>query len=84
MHNKRYDGYRAYQYLEPSDYPQTELVPQLDRVPSRKVVTSAEQEGRVEKIFAEHLIVSLHDHCFVALQSSAQLHLGLVGQPRQA
>ncbi|HLU83428.1 MAG TPA: membrane dipeptidase [Trueperaceae bacterium] len=66
MHNKRYDGYRAYQYLEPSDYPQTELVPQLDRVPSRKVVTSAEQEGRVEKIFAEHLIVSLHDHCFVA------------------
>ena len=47
MNTKRYDGYRAYQYLEPGDYPQTELVPQLDRV----CVTYVEEgKLRVKKV----------------------------------
>ena len=67
MKQKRYDGYRAYQYLVPGeDLPEFELVPQLDRVPSSKVATTAEQERRVEAIFRDRLVISLHDHAFVA------------------
>jgi len=45
---KRYDGYKAYQYLEAGvDYKEYELVEQLDRVPSRKVEVSAEQEQQL-------------------------------------
>lgn len=66
MQKKRYTGYRSFQYLDPSDYPQVELVPELGRVPSLRVPTSEAEEARVAKIFAEHLVISLHDHCFVA------------------
>lgn len=66
MQNKRYDGYTSFQYLEPGDYPGVELVPQLDRVPSTRVPTSEAEEARVRSIFERHLVISLHDHCFVA------------------
>lgn len=66
MQKKRYAGYRSFQYLEPSDYPDLELVPELNRVPSQQVPTTPEQESRVAQIFAEQLVISLHDHCFVA------------------
>jgi membrane dipeptidase len=66
MQKKRYDGYRSFQYLEPGDIPDLELVAELNRVPSRQVPTTPEQEARVAGIFAEHLVISLHDHCFVA------------------
>jgi membrane dipeptidase len=66
MNKKNYDGYRAYQYLDPKDLPKVELVPQLNRVPSRKVATTDEQESRVAAIFDANLIISLHDHCFVS------------------
>ncbi|MEX2501191.1 MAG: membrane dipeptidase [Trueperaceae bacterium] len=66
MQRKTYDGYQAYQYLDPQDLPKHELVPQIDRVPSNRVTTDDAQEQRVRRIFEEHLIVSLHDHSFVA------------------
>lgn len=67
MKRKSYDGYRSYQYLVPGeDLPEFELVEQLDRVPSSRVPTSDEQEARVRRIFEESLVISLHDHCFVA------------------
>ncbi len=66
MQRKNYDGYTAYQYLDPEDLPKVELVPQLDRVPSTRVPTDDAQEARVRTIFEENLIVSLHDHCFVS------------------
>jgi membrane dipeptidase len=66
MQKKRYDGYRSFQYLEPGDVPDLELAAELNRVPSRQVPTSADEEARVARIFAEHLVISLHDHCFVA------------------
>ena len=67
MNRKRYDGYRSYQYLvEGEDYPAFELVDQLDRVDSSKVATSDEQEARVSRLLDENLVISLHDHCFVA------------------
>lgn len=66
MQKKRYDGYRSFQYLDRGDYPDVELVPELHRVPSRRVATSEAEEARVQRIFDEHLVISLHDHCFVA------------------
>ncbi|HLV11117.1 MAG TPA: membrane dipeptidase [Trueperaceae bacterium] len=66
MQAKKYDGYRSFQYLDPEDLPDIELVPQLGRVPSRAPDTTPEQEERVKRIFAENLVISLHDHCFVA------------------
>lgn len=66
MQAKKYDGYRAYQYLDPEDLPQVELVPELGRVPSKAPETTSEQESRVKRIFEENLVISLHDHCFVA------------------
>ena len=67
MQRKRYDGYTSYQYLEPGeDYKAFELAQQLERVPSRKVEVTNEQEGRVEQLFLNNLVISLHDHCFVA------------------
>jgi len=66
MQKKRYDGYRAFQYLDRGDYPDVELVPELNRVASRRVATSDAEEARVQRIFDEHLVISLHDHCFVA------------------
>jgi membrane dipeptidase len=66
MQKKRYTGYKSFQYLEPGDYPSAELVPELNRVPSTRVATTEAEEARVRKIFQEHLVISLHDHCFVA------------------
>jgi membrane dipeptidase len=66
MQKKRYDGYTSFQYLDPGEYPSVELVPELDRVPSTRVPTSDAEEARVRSIFERHLVISLHDHCFVA------------------
>ncbi len=67
MQKKNYDGYQAFQYLDAGeDLPNFELVEQFDRVPSKQVEVTAEQAERVQNIFDEHLIISLHDHTFVA------------------
>ena len=66
MQKKRYAGYRSFQYLEEGDYPNVELVPELGRVPSTRLATTEAEEARVRQIFQDHLVISLHDHCFVA------------------
>lgn len=67
MQKKRYDGYKSFQYLEAgTDYKAFKLVPELNRVPSKQVEVTPEQEERVKRIFEENLIISLHDHCFVS------------------
>lgn len=65
---KKYDGYKSFQYLEAGvDFQEFDLVPELNRVPdSMQVEVTAEQEARVEGIFRDHLVISLHDHAFVA------------------
>src|SRR5690625_3138977 len=67
MWRKKYDGYSLFQYLEAGvDYKEYELVSELNRVPnSTQVQTTPEQEKRVEAIFRDHLVISLHDHAFV-------------------
>ena len=67
MQKKNYHGYTSFQYLEPEkDYKVYELVQELNRVPSTQVEVSSEQEARVKTIFEKNIIISLHDHCFVA------------------
>lgn len=67
MQRKRYNGYKSFSYLEPgSDYKAFELVPELNRVPSTQVATTPEQEARVKTLFETTMMISLHDHCFVA------------------
>ena len=62
----KYKGYKSFEYLEPgTDYREFKLAKELDRVPSRKVDVSDSQEDRVQRLLAENLAVSLHDHCFV-------------------
>jgi len=63
---KAYDGYRSYQYLEAGvDYEVFDLAPELDRVPPHDIALSAAEEARVDQIFSESPVISLHDHCFV-------------------
>lgn len=70
MQKKRYDGYKSFQYLEPGvDYKEYKLVKELNRVPSKQVEVSPEEEARVKRLFEENLVISLHDHCFVALEN---------------
>lgn len=67
MQRKRYSGYKSFDYLEPgSDYKVFELAPELNRVTSTQVPTTPEQEARVKDLFQNTLMISLHDHCFVA------------------
>ncbi|PYE52706.1 dipeptidase [Deinococcus yavapaiensis] len=67
MQAKRYSGYKSFSYLEPDvDYKVFELAPELNRVPSKRVEVTPEQEERVRRVFGEHLMISLHDHCFIA------------------
>ena len=73
MQKKRYDGYKSFQYLEAGvDYKPYELVAELDRVPSRKVDVTDAEEARVQRIFQENLVISLHDHAFVAIKDLSQ------------
>ena len=73
MQKKNYDGYRSFQYLEAgTDYKHYPLARELDRVPSKQVEVTPEEEQRVKRIFQEHLMVSLHDHCFVAPEDLGQ------------
>lgn len=73
MNPKNYDGYKSFQYLEPGvDYKEFELDKQVDRVPSRQVKVTGEQAGRVARLMNDNLVVSLHDHLFVAPKDLGQ------------
>src|SRR5919109_165239 len=62
----KYAGYRSFDYLEPgTDFTEFTLAKELDRVPSKKVEVSDVQEQRVQRLLDEHVVISLHDHCFV-------------------
>ncbi|HEY6538795.1 MAG TPA: membrane dipeptidase [Candidatus Dormibacteraeota bacterium] len=63
MKQTAYRGYHSYDYLVPDqDYRVFELAAELDRVPSRPVPTSADEEARVERLMSEGPVISLHDH----------------------
>jgi membrane dipeptidase len=71
---KKYSGYRSFQYLEPgTDYTEFKLAKEVNRVASRPVEVSSEQEARAQKIMEENLVVSLHDHAFVVPEDLDQI-----------
>lgn len=60
---KHYDGYEAFQYLEPGvDYRPIKLATDLDRVEPYIVPVTEEQEAEVQQILDEEIIVSAHEH----------------------
>jgi membrane dipeptidase len=74
MTHKRYSGYRSFQFLEPEvDYRPFKLAKEIDRVPSRAVAVSAEQEARVQGLLDENLVISLHDHAFVVPEDPEEI-----------
>jgi membrane dipeptidase len=62
----RYAGYRSFSYLEAGkDYKSFKLAAEIDRVPSKPVDVTPEQERRVHDIFEKTVVVALHEHPFV-------------------
>jgi len=59
----RADGYRSFQYLEPDvDYRVFELAPQIGRVEPYVVPLGDAEERRAQRVLAENIAISLHDH----------------------
>lgn len=60
---KGYKGYKSYQYLQENvDYKYFKLADELNRVEPYLILLTREQEQRVEKIIAENIVISLHEH----------------------
>jgi membrane dipeptidase len=61
--NKKYDGYKAYQYLKAGfDYKEFKLCPEFNRVPPYFLPLSKSEEERFEDIVRKNVLISLHDH----------------------
>ena len=59
----RYAGYRSFAYLQPgADYRAFELATDLDRVEPYVVAVSGAEEARAQRLLAENIAISLHDH----------------------
>ena len=71
---KRYTGYRSFDYLESGvDYTPFRLAREVDRVASGVVEISSEQAARAQKLLEESLVISLHDHAFVVPENPEQI-----------
>ncbi|HEY0248555.1 MAG TPA: membrane dipeptidase [Gryllotalpicola sp.] len=69
-----YRGYQAYSYLEPGrDYQEFALAAQLDRVPAYSLALDEEQAARVERLFRDHPVISLHEHGIVLPEDGEQI-----------
>lgn len=61
--NKKYDGYKSYQYLEENvDYKKFELQEHSNYGEPYEVPLSEAEEARVKALIEENLYISLHDH----------------------
>jgi len=61
--NKRYSGYRAYQYLEPKiDYTEVKLRDEIKKDWSYTFPLSKTEEERFESIVEKNVLVDLHEH----------------------
>ena len=74
MQKKRYDGYKSFQYLVPGeDYRPFELAKEVGRVEPTIYPVSEEEEQRVQRLLAEHIVVSVHDHSSVMPEDLGQV-----------
>jgi membrane dipeptidase len=56
-------AYTAYSYLTPGvDFRSFELVPEFSRVPPYVAGLTAEEQQRAQRLLADSLVISLHDH----------------------
>lgn len=61
--NKRYTGFKSFQYLEPgSDYRVFEPAKEIARVEPYQVPLSEPEEKRVHALYKECIVIALHDH----------------------
>jgi membrane dipeptidase len=74
MRSKQYDGYRSFQYLEPgTDYRPFPLAKEIGRVPPFEIPVTPEEAARVDNIFDQSLVISLHDHPFVIPENPKEI-----------
>jgi membrane dipeptidase len=74
MPKKAYTGYRSFQYLEPDvDYKPFRLAKEVGRVEPYVVPVSEAEERRAQRLLADHVIVSLHDHITVFPEDMGQI-----------
>lgn len=72
--HKKYDGYQSFQYLEAGkDYKPYKLSKQINRVEPYVYPVSEEQEELVEQIMEEDLMISLHEHTFIAPEDLSKI-----------
>jgi membrane dipeptidase len=88
--NTRYDGYRAFQYLEPDlDYRSFNLVDEPFRVAPYWVPLSGGEEEGAEGLLEDSVVISLHEHLglmpediekeFIPYQNEGREFLGYEG-----
>lgn len=83
MQKKRYTGYRSFQYLDPGeDYVPFELAKEIGRVEPYIHPVSEEQERRVQRLLADNLVISVHDHASLSPEDLGQV-LDYVRQGRE-
>ena len=71
--NKKYDGYKAYQYLKPGfDYKEFKRSKTFDRVPPHIIPLSKSEEDRFEQIVEKNILVSMHDHPVILTEDPGQ------------
>ena len=67
MYNKKYSGYKSFDYLDKKDYKQFEMEKEMGwgDVEPYEVPLSGPEEERFKKIIKENIVISLHDHLIV-------------------
>jgi len=81
--NKKYNGYRSWQFLEEGkDYKPFKLAKQVGRVPSKKVELSKSEEERAQSIIEKNIMISTHDHTEVFPEDPSEfVEHSRVGRP---
>ena len=63
MVESKYSGYESYSYLRAgADYPGFELDVEIGRVPGHELGLGPAEHERAERLLAESIVISLHDH----------------------
>ncbi|MHA2500656.1 MAG: dipeptidase [Candidatus Hodarchaeales archaeon] len=71
--NKKYDGYKAYQYLTPGvDYRASKLREEIKEDWAYLVPLSKSEEERVEEIIENNIVIDLHEHPVVFPENSRE------------
>jgi membrane dipeptidase len=71
--NKRYNGYKAYQYLSPGfDFKEFKLCKEINRVSPYLVELSKNEEERLENIIENNILIDVHEHPVVSPEDMSQ------------